>query len=120
MQGEFEMSMIGELNFFLVLQIKQTKEGIFVNQAKYTRELINKFGLKDVKTFETPMSTNTRLDKDEQGCKMDRKSTSGSCQFLGNTLVSWFSKKQHFVAISTMEAEYIVAGSCVTQIISMK
>ena len=59
-------------------------------------------------------------DADFAGCKIDRKSTSGSCQFLGNALVSWFSKKQHSVAMSTTEAEYIAAGSCVAQIIWMK
>ena len=45
MQGEFEMSMMGELTFFLGLQIKQMNEGIFINQAKYTKELLKKFGM---------------------------------------------------------------------------
>ena len=45
MQNEFEMSMMGELNFFLGLQIKQTKNGIFISQSKYCKELINKFGM---------------------------------------------------------------------------
>ena len=43
MQNEFEMSMIGKLNFFLGLQIKQTKNGIFINQSKYCRDLIHRF-----------------------------------------------------------------------------
>ena len=43
MQGEFEMSLMGELNFFLGLQIKQLKEGIFIHQSKYTKELLKKF-----------------------------------------------------------------------------
>ena len=51
-------------------------------------------------------------DADYAGCKLDRKSTSGSCQFLGSNLVSWFSKKQNCVALSTAEAEYISVGSC--------
>jgi hypothetical protein len=46
-------------------------------------------------------------DADYAGCKIDRKSTSGTCQFLGRSLVSWASKKQNSVAISTVEAEYI-------------
>ena len=46
-------------------------------------------------------------DSDYAGCKVDRKSTSGSCQFLGRSLVSWSSKKQNSVALSTTEAEYI-------------
>src|SRR4029078_8895810 len=51
-------------------------------------------------------------DSDYAGCKVDRKSTSGGCQFLGRSLVSWSSKKQNSVALSTAEAEYISAGSC--------
>jgi len=61
------MSMMGKLNFFLGLQIKQTKEGIFINQEKYAKALVKKFKLQDVKTIETPMSTSTKLDKDEKG-----------------------------------------------------
>ena len=48
-------------------------------------------------------------DSDYAGCKVDRKSTSGGCQFLGRSLVSWSSKKQNSVALSTTEAEYISA-----------
>ena len=59
-------------------------------------------------------------DSDFAGCKIDRKSTSGSCQFLGQRLVSWFSKKQHSVSTLTAEAEYIVAGSCCAQILWMR
>ena len=55
-------------------------------------------------------------DSDFAGCKIDRKSTSGSCQFLGRRLVSWYRKKQHSVSTSTAEAEYI-AGSCCAQIL---
>ncbi|WVZ63763.1 LOW QUALITY PROTEIN: hypothetical protein U9M48_013370, partial [Paspalum notatum var. saurae] len=51
-------------------------------------------------------------DSDHAGCKVDRKSTSGTCQFLGRSLVSWSSKKQNSVALSTAEAEYVVAGAC--------
>ena len=56
-------------------------------------------------------------DSDFAGCRIDRKSTSGSCQFLGRRLVSWYSKKQHSVSTSTAEAEYIAAGSCYAQIL---
>jgi hypothetical protein len=51
-------------------------------------------------------------DADYARCKIDRKSTSGTCQFLGRSLVSWASKKQNLVTLSTAEAEYIVAGHC--------
>ena len=199
MQSEFEMSMMGELTFFLGLQIKQTSEGIFINQSKYCKELLKRFEMENSKIFDTPMSTSCRLDKDEggkpieitkyrgmigsllyltasrpdimfsvcmcarfqanpkeshlsavkrimrylvgtqqmglwypkgassslvgysdsdfAGCKMDRKSTSGTCHFLGCSLVSWHSKKQNSVALSTAEAEYVAAGSCCAQIL---
>ena len=50
----------------------------------------------------------------------DRKSTSGGCFYLGNNLVSWMSKKQNSVSLSTAEAEYIPTGSCCTQLLWMK
>ena len=71
MKNEFEISMMGELNYFLGLQIKQRSDGIFINQAKYTEELIKKFRLEGVKTSKTPMATTTKLDKDEQGINVD-------------------------------------------------
>ncbi|KAH9704464.1 Integrase catalytic domain-containing protein [Citrus sinensis] len=202
MSQEFEMSMMGELKYFLGLQIKQNEEGIFINQAKYVKDLIKRFGYDNGTAKSTPMSTTIKLDKDEKGkevdiktyrgmigsllyltasrpdimfsvclcarfqscpkeshmlavkrifryligtinlglwyprgthidltCysdadfagyKVDRKSTSGTCHFLGHSLVSWFSKKQNSVALSTTEAEYIAAGSCCAQILWMK
>ena len=54
-------------------------------------------------------------DADFAVCKIDRKSTSGICHFLGHSLVSWFSKKQNSVALSTTEAEYVAASSCYAQ-----
>ena len=50
----------------------------------------------------------------------ERKSTLGTCQLLGRSLVSWLSKKQNSVALSTAEAEYILAGSCCAQLLWMK
>jgi hypothetical protein len=73
MQDEFEMSMIGELKFFLGLQIKQTEEGIFLNQFKYVIDLLKRFGLANAKVYGTPMSPSTKLDKDEKGKPVDVK-----------------------------------------------
>jgi hypothetical protein len=56
-------------------------------------------------------------DSDYVGCKVDRKSTSRTCQFLGRSLVSWSSKKQTFVALSTVEAKYVATGQCCTQLL---
>ena len=66
-------SMMGELNFFLGLQIKQSKEGIFVNQAKYTKEFLKRFGMVGAKALATPMSTSIKLDKDENEKNVDEK-----------------------------------------------
>ena len=199
MQSEFEMSVMDELNFFLGLQIKQTKNGIFISQSKYCKELIHRFGMENAKHMATPISTTRYLDKDEtnktieikqyrgmiwsllylsasrsdimfsvgmcarfqsnpkqshlsaikriiryllvtmniglwypknstcnlirysdsnfSNSKTDRKSTSGTCHFIGSTLVSWHSKKQNSVVLSSAKAEYISAGSCCAQIL---
>jgi hypothetical protein len=70
---EFEMSMMGELHFFLWLQIMQSKEGTFVHQDKYTKDIVWKFKMEDSKDMETPMSTTTTLDADEEGEHEDQK-----------------------------------------------
>ncbi|GKB44311.1 retrovirus-related pol polyprotein from transposon TNT 1-94 [Tanacetum coccineum] len=141
MHDEFQMSMMGELNFFLGLQIKQLEDGIFFNQSKYIKEMLKKFGLEDSKPMKTPMSTKTKLTRDEEGLwypkgsgtetliyadsdhaedYVDRKSTSGICTFMGCCLTSWFSKKQTSLAISTTEAEYVSSGKACQQAQWMK
>ncbi|GJR45056.1 retrovirus-related pol polyprotein from transposon TNT 1-94 [Tanacetum coccineum] len=71
MHDEFETSMMGELNFFLGLQIKQLEDGIFFNQSKYVKEMLKKFGLEDSKPIKTPMSSETKLTRDEDGEPID-------------------------------------------------
>ncbi|KAK2965094.1 hypothetical protein RJ640_012568 [Escallonia rubra] len=61
------MSMMGELTFFLGLQIKQSKDGIFINQAKYTKELLKRFDMEASNAFDTPISSSLKLNKDEKG-----------------------------------------------------
>jgi hypothetical protein len=74
--------------------------------------------------FGTPKGSTFDLigysDADWAGCKIDRKSTSGTYQFLGRSLASRASKKQNSVALSTTEAEYIVAGHCCAQLLWMR
>ncbi|MDQ9478631.1 reverse transcriptase domain-containing protein, partial [Serratia marcescens] len=65
MQEKFEMSMMGEMSFFLGLQVKQLEDGIFISQPKYTRELIRKFGMDKSSAASTPMSSSVRLGPDE-------------------------------------------------------
>ncbi|GJV48007.1 uncharacterized mitochondrial protein-like protein [Tanacetum coccineum] len=154
MHEKFQMSSMGELTFFLGLQMQQKKDGIFISQDKYVVEILKKFGFTEVKTTSTLMETQKRLLKDEDceevdvhiyrylkgqpklglwypkdspfdlvaytdsdyaGASLDRKSTTGGCQFLGCRLISWQCKKQTVVANSTTEAEYVVASSCCGQ-----
>jgi hypothetical protein len=88
MSKEFEMSMIGELQFFLGFQIKQAKEGTFVHQAKYTKDILKKLKMDDSKPLSTLMSTTTTLDTDEDGEPVDQKayrSMIGSLLYLTAT-----------------------------------
>ena len=199
MHSRYAMSMMGELTFFLGLQVHQRSEGIFISQAKYVKDLLKKFDLVECSHAKTLMSNAVKLDADEKGksvnittyrgmigsllyliankpdimfatslcgrfqanpkeshliavkrifiylkgtqglglwypkdtgfnlvgysdsdysgCRVDRKSTSGSCQFLGQRLVSCYSKKQQSVSTFTTEAEYIDAGSCYAQVL---
>jgi hypothetical protein len=202
MQSEFEMSLVGELTYFLGLQVKQLEDSIFISQSKYAKNIVKKFGMDNASHKRTPAPTHLKLTKDEKGISVDqslyrsiiesllyltvsrlditfdvgvcaryqadpkishltqvkrilkyvngtsdygilyahdenskligycdadwagsaddRKSTSGGCFFLGNNLISWFSKKQNSVALSTAEAEYIAAGSSCSQLVWMK
>jgi hypothetical protein len=73
MANEFEMSMIGELSYFLGLQIKQLKNSTFVSQGKYTKDMRKKFGMEDAKGISTPMETNGSLDSDTSGNMVEQK-----------------------------------------------
>nr|GEY38423.1 retrovirus-related Pol polyprotein from transposon TNT 1-94 [Tanacetum cinerariifolium] len=77
MHDEFEMSMMGELNFFLGLQIKQMKDEIFFNQSKYIKEMLKKFGLEDFKTTKTLMSTEIKITKDDEADSVDSSKYQG-------------------------------------------
>ena len=70
MKKEFEMSMVGELTFFLGLQVKQKKEGIFVSQEKYARNIVKKFGLDFKKHVFIPMSSSTKPNVDSSGVEL--------------------------------------------------
>ena len=67
MKKMFEMSMVGELTYFLGLQVKQTDSGIYINQAKYARNLVKRFGLDKVAHARTPMAANAKLTNDPSG-----------------------------------------------------
>nr|GEV82459.1 hypothetical protein [Tanacetum cinerariifolium] len=118
MTNKFKMSMMGQMSFFLGLQISQSPRGIFINQSKYASEIVKKYGLNYTDSVDTPMidtdmSLTAYADADHAGCQDTRRSTSGSAQFLGDKLVSWSSKKQKSTAISSTEAEYIALSSAI-------
>nr|GEU56853.1 copia protein [Tanacetum cinerariifolium] len=126
---------MGELTFFLGLQVKQKKDGIFISQDKYVADILRKFGLSKGKSASTLIDTEKPLlkdsdgeddspfdlvaysDSDYAGASLDRKSTTGGCQFLGCRLISWQCKKQTVVATSSTEAEYVVAASGCAQVL---
>jgi hypothetical protein len=88
MEKEVQMSMMGELTFFLGIQVKQMKQGIFVHQAKHTKDLMKKFNMAELKPVLTPMSTATALDPNENGEDVDQReyrSMIGSLLYLTAT-----------------------------------
>jgi hypothetical protein len=70
---KFEMSMMGELKYFLGFQIKQLQEGTFISQTKYIQDILKKFVMKNAKPIKTPMGTNGHLDLDTGGKSIDEK-----------------------------------------------
>ena len=73
MQAEFEMSLMGELKFFLGIQINQTPEGTYIHQSKYVKELMKKFDLSECKPSKTPMHPTCILEKEEVSKKVEQK-----------------------------------------------
>nr|GEV19762.1 hypothetical protein [Tanacetum cinerariifolium] len=151
-KDKFQMSLMGELTFFLGLQVKQKKHEIFISQDKYVAEILRKFGLTEGKSTSTPIDTEKPLlkdldvkrifrylkgkpqlglwypkdspfylvadsDSDYAGVRLDRKSTTRGCQFLGCRLISWQCNKQTVVATSSTKAEYVAVASCCVQVL---
>jgi hypothetical protein len=81
-ENEFQMSMMGELTFFLGIQVKQTKQGTFMHQPKYTKDLMKKFNMAELKPVSTPMSTSMSLGLDEDGETVDQRDYRSMIVFL--------------------------------------
>ncbi|GKB48469.1 retrovirus-related pol polyprotein from transposon TNT 1-94 [Tanacetum coccineum] len=137
MTKKFEMSIMGELTYFLGLQIQQDDKGISICQEQYTRNLLKKYEISNSSSVKTPMVPPNNLGPYLAGkpvnetlyrgmigsliCeKNPQKSTSSACQILGGKLVCWSAKKQQSVAMSSAEAEYIAAAGCCASILWMK
>ena len=73
MTSKFKMSMMGELKFFLGFEVKQRREGTFINQAKYTQDILKRFKISDVKPASTPMPVKCQLNIDPNGKAVDQK-----------------------------------------------
>lgn len=68
---EFEMSMVGELTYFLGFQIKQLSEGIFISQSKYAKSIVKKFGLERTSIKQTLVPTHAKITKDSDGAQVN-------------------------------------------------
>lgn len=82
MQGEFEMSRMCKLNYFLGLQIRQSKNGIFINQSNYCKQLLTKFDMENFQEIDTPMGSSTYFDQDESGIPFDITKYQGMIGYL--------------------------------------
>ncbi|GJR61625.1 retrovirus-related pol polyprotein from transposon TNT 1-94 [Tanacetum coccineum] len=105
MTNKFKMSMMGQMSFFLGLQISQSPRGIFINQSKYAYEIVKKYGLHSTDSVDTPMIENKKLDEDLQGKQVDAtlyRGMIGSLMYLTASrpdlnydvcLCSWYQAK---------------------------
>ena len=82
MYSEFEMSLMGELQFFLGLQVKKMEDDFFINQEKCVKELLKRFQFETAKPASTPMSTSIKLESDEKGKPVDAKQFRGMIDSL--------------------------------------
>nr|GEU43076.1 copia protein [Tanacetum cinerariifolium] len=109
MKNRFQMSSMGELAFFLGLQVKQKEDGIFISQDKYVVKILKKFDFLSVKTASTPIETQKPLVKEEEAVDVDVS--------FYRRLILWQCKKQTNVANSTTEAKYVVAAHYCGQVL---
>ncbi|GKA83429.1 putative ribonuclease H-like domain-containing protein, partial [Tanacetum coccineum] len=117
MHKKFQISSMGELTFFLGLQVMQRDDVTPKVSHLYAVKRIFRYLKGQTKLGlwyprDLPFNLEAFSDSDYAGASLDRKSTIGGCQFLGKRLISWQCKKQTIVANSTTEAEYVAASNC--------
>ncbi|KAH9771155.1 protein kinase domain-containing protein [Citrus sinensis] len=113
----FQIKDLGNLIYFLGLEVHRSSEGIYVHQHKYTKDLIALARLEDSTIKNTPLEINVKYSKDDGDLLSDptlyRKLVGSWCMYLGNSFVSWKCKKQERVSKSSTEAEYrAMSGAC--------
>ncbi|XP_050896282.1 uncharacterized mitochondrial protein AtMg00810-like [Lathyrus oleraceus] len=119
MMNEFEMPDLGNMTYFLTMEIMYSEKGITLHQLKYELELLKIFELLNYKVMVTPSKTNHKLDFDPEGDDVDAttfKQLVGSLRYPRGP-ISWCSKKQSVVDMSTCEAEYIVGVMAAGQVV---
>nr|GFC82774.1 hypothetical protein [Tanacetum cinerariifolium] len=122
MKGEFKMSVMGELTFFLGLQVKQLRDGIFISQDKYVKDMLKKFDMESIRTATTPYEVSKHTSKDDPDAAVNVhlfRSMIGSLMYLvaSRPDIMFACKKQTVVATSSTEAEYVDAASCCGQVL---
>nr|GEW31683.1 hypothetical protein [Tanacetum cinerariifolium] len=118
MKYKFQMSSMGEITFFLGLQVKQKQDGIFISQDKYVAEILRKFGLTDRKSASPPIDTEKPLLKDHNGEDVDiytYRSMIGSLMYLTSSKPDIMFAT--VVATSLTEAGYVATASCCAQVL---
>ncbi|GJR94487.1 putative ribonuclease H-like domain-containing protein [Tanacetum coccineum] len=113
MHKKFQISSMGELTFFLGLQVKQKEDGIFISQDKYVTESLKKFGFSDVKTANTPMETHMPLLKDEDGEDVDEhmyRSMIGSLMYLTSSRPDIMFADSPFDLVAYTNSDYARAS----------
>nr|GEW56023.1 copia protein [Tanacetum cinerariifolium] len=118
MHEKFQLSSMGELSFFLELQVKQKQDGIFISQDKYVAEILKKFEFFEVKTASTPMKTQNLLLKDEDGEEVDvhiYRLIIGSLMYLTSSRPDimfglWYPKNSPFDLMAYTDSDYAGAS----------
>nr|GFA47686.1 hypothetical protein [Tanacetum cinerariifolium] len=119
MHEKFQMSAMGELNFFIGLQVLQKKDGIFLSQDKYVADILKKFGYSDVRSSNTPMDKENPWGKDKTRKDVDLhlyRSMIGSLMYLTASRPDIMFAAYNCGHFKT-EAEYVVAASCCGQVL---
>nr|GEX94224.1 hypothetical protein [Tanacetum cinerariifolium] len=111
MHSRFEMSLMGEMKFFLELQIHQSPSGIFINQAKYTLEILHKHGMDKGQSIGTTMATKPKLDADLKGNSVDQtnyRSKIGSLMYLTSSRPDIVQADSSFELTAFLDADHAV------------